>query len=418
MTRPIELDKIRKVVNEVVEGTPILDIHTHLYAPAFDRLLLWGVDEMLTYHYLLAEFFRASAMPYDQFWAMDRQTQADAVWKHLFIERSPLSEACRGVLTVLAEFGLDVATRDLTSFRRHFAQQSIEKHVETVLAHAHVRSLIMTNDPFDDQERPIWEGGWKPDAHFQSALRLDQLLNHWPEAVQKLAGWGYKVSGDLGEADRQAVRCFLRNWIERMQPRYLGVSLPPTFTFPDSSPCGRIIESCLMPVARDADLPVALMIGVRRGVNPAMRLAADAVGKADITAVDRLCRAFPENRFLATMLSRENQHELCVSARKHPNLHVFGCWWFVNVPSIVEEITRERFELLGLTYTPQHSDARVLEQLIYKWSHTRSRIAHVLTDKYTDLACTGWPVTRDDIERDVEGLFGGNFEHFCRRSTT
>jgi len=416
MARPIELDKICNVVDEVVEGVSILDIHTHLYAPAFGRLLLWGIDEMLTYHYLLAEFFRVAPMPCDQFWAMDRTAQADAVWKHLFIERSPISEACRGVLTVLAELGLDVATRDLDAFRRHFASQPLEKHMEAVFAHAHVRSLIMTNDPFDDQERPVWEGGWKPDARFQSALRLDQLLNHWSDAAEQLASWGYKVNGDLGEADRQAVQCFLRNWIERMQPRYLAVSLPPTFRFPDAGPCGQLIENCLMPVAREADLPVALMVGVRRGVNPSLRLAADGVGKADVSAIDSLCRAFPENRFLATLLSRENQHELCVSARKHSNLHVFGCWWFVNIPSIVEEMTRERFELLGLTFTPQHSDARVLDQLIYKWSHARARIARVLVNKYEDLARTGWPITRDQIKRDVEGLFGGNFERFCGRS--
>jgi hypothetical protein len=37
------------------------DIHTHLYAPSFGKLGLWGIDELLTYHYLEAEFFRYSA---------------------------------------------------------------------------------------------------------------------------------------------------------------------------------------------------------------------------------------------------------------------------------------------------------------------------------------------------------------------
>jgi len=223
-----------------------------------------------------------------------------------------------------------------------------------------------------------------------------------------LAGWGYKVRGDLGESDLDAVKSFLRDWIERIQPRYLAVSLPPNFDFPGDDPCTRLMERCVMPVAHEADLPFALMIGVRRGVNPSLRLAGD-----DIQALDRLCRAFPENRFLVTLLSRENQHELCVSARKHPNLHVFGCWWFLNNPSIIDEMTRERFELLGLTFTPQHSDARVLDQLIYKWSHARGKIADVLASKYEDLARTGWAVTREEIERDVAGLFGGNFERFC-----
>ena len=61
---------------------------------------------------------------------------------------------------------------------------------------------------------------------------------------------------------------------------------------------------------------------------------------------------------------------------------------------------------------PQHSDARVLDQLIYKWAHSREIIARVLGRKYEDLAATGWDVTDDDIRRDVALLFGGVFESF------
>ncbi len=116
---------------------------------------------------------------------------------------------------------------------------------------------------------------------------------------------------------------------------------------------------------------------------------------------------------MATILSRENQHEACVLARKFRNLHLFGCWWFTNVPCLIGEITRLRTELLGLSFTPQHSDARVLDQIIYKWQHSRRVIARVLADKYADLAQTGWQVSRAEIERDVKELFGAAFERFC-----
>jgi len=89
------------------------------------------------------------------------------------------------------------------------------------------------------------------------------------------------------------------------------------------------------------------------------------------------------------VLARENQHELCVLARKFRNLHIFGCWWFTNVPEIINEMTRMRLELIGLSVTPQHSDARVLDQIIYKWTHSRRIIAQVLVEKYADLAQTG-----------------------------
>jgi hypothetical protein len=143
-------------------------------------------------------------------------------------------------------------------------------------------------------------------------------------------------------------------------------------------------------------------------------MAGDGVGLSNMAALRRLCAGFPENKFLVTVLARENQQELCVLARKFRNLHVFGCWWFTNVPSVVEEITRLRLELLGFSCTPQHSDARVLEQVIYKWHHFRQILRRVLVDKYTDLAATGWEPTALEIERDVKALLGGAFEEFCR----
>ena len=93
---------------------------------------------------------------------------------------------------------------------------------------------------------------------------------------------------------------------------------------------------------------------------------------------------------------------------------VFGCWWFLNNPSLIEEITRMRLELLNTSFIPQHSDARVLDQLIYKWEHSRRVIGKVLTDKYSDLADTGWNVTQQEIERDVRLLLRDNFLNFLK----
>ena len=89
---------------------------------------------------------------------------------------------------------------------------------------------------------------------------------------------------------------------------------------------------------------------------------------------------------MGTLLSRENQHQLTMTARKFKNLHVFGCSWFINVPSLVRETTRMRLELLGPTFSPKHSDARVLDQLVYKREPSRADIAEVLADHYQTAA--------------------------------
>src|SRR6187399_1007457 len=102
---PDDRPALRALVAEVVTQTPVFDIHTHLYDPAFGELLLWGIDELLIYHYLVSESFRWMNVPYDRFWAASKEEQADAIWDALFLKRSPLSEACRGVLTVLNQLG-------------------------------------------------------------------------------------------------------------------------------------------------------------------------------------------------------------------------------------------------------------------------------------------------------------------------
>src|SRR5437879_3802246 len=200
-----------------------------------------------------------------------------------------------------------------------------------------------------------------------------------------------------------------------MRPLYMAVSLPDSFQFPGESVMGKLLSEAVLPSCREFGLPMSLMIGVRRQVNPRLRLAGDAVGKADLRAVENLCRSFPDNRFLCSVLSRENQHELCVYARKFSNLMPFGCWWFLNNPSIVEEMTRERLEMLGTSFIPQHSDARILEQVIYKWRNTRRTLAPILANTYRLLQQDGRAVTRTDIQGDITRLFRTNFEEWIAK---
>lgn len=198
-----------------------------------------------------------------------------------------------------------------------------------------------------------------------------------------------------------------------MQPAYMAVSLPDTFEYPEESVRGRLLAEAVLPTCRALGLSLSVMIGVRYQVNPALRLAGDAAGRADLRALERLCSQHPDNRFLCSVLSRENQHELCVYARKFNNLMPFGCWWFLNNPSIVEEITSERLEMLGASFIPQHSDARVLEQVIYKWRNTRRTLAPILANKYRLLCEDGRRVTNEDIRRDIQRLFRGNIQQFA-----
>ncbi|OLB20966.1 MAG: glucuronate isomerase [Acidobacteriales bacterium 13_2_20CM_55_8] len=411
------VSQIESVVEDVLASTPFVDVHTHLFSPVFGSLGLWGIDELLTYHYLEAEFFRSSDMPPERYWKLSKREQADAIWQVLFVENTPISEATRGIIAVLQAFGLPTESLDLEEARSFFQAQQLESHVQRVLEMAGVSTVVMTNDPLNPEEQLIWMNGVKSHPQFQAVLRLDRILRDWGGNWQQLVKQGYAVDAQASGRTVSEVRRFLSDWYGRMHPVYMAVSLPDTFQFPADTIQSKMLAEAVIPSCREFDLPLSLMIGVRLQVNPRLRLAGDAVGRADLRVLENLCRTFPDNRFLVSVLSRENQHELCVYARKFNNLMPFGCWWFLNNPSIVEEITRERLEMLGASFIPQHSDARVLEQVIYKWQNTRTILARILGNTYRLLSNDGRGVRRQDIQRDVTRLFRSNFEKWTRLSS-
>ena len=436
--------QLRDTSTAALRAQPIVDMHTHLYPPSFGTpvpnssgktdatgLMLWGVDELVTYHYLVAEVYRVvppSKLPYEKFWRMSKAEQADHIWKHLFVERTPVSEACRGIMTSMMRLGLDPSDKSLAAARKWTGQQDPSKQIDRVMEISNVKSITMTNPVFDDNERNRWlanpKVGTDPrvgaDPRFSPVLRIDPILRDWPTAARKLNGWGYRASEEIDRTTVEESRRFLRDWTERMNAIYLAVSLPPEWRYPAEDGtverAGQtMLEQVVLPVCAERGLPFAMMIGSRLRVNPELREAGDMVGKAEIESVVNPCVRFPQNKFFVTMLSRENQHELAVAARKFGNLMVFGCWWFVNNPSLIDEITRMRLELLGTSFIPQHSDARVLDQVVYKWDHSRRIIGAVLADKYTDLAATGWSITREQIQRDARLLLADNFREFLAR---
>ncbi len=472
---PITSKNLEEIVISEVASTVAIDLHTHLLPPTHGALCLWGIDEMLTYHYLVAEYFITAppSVTPESFYAQSKQDQANLIWQALFVDRSPISEACRGVITacVLVGCGQEIQNRDLQGIREHYrnfrerGQEGAEEFAEGVFAACGVEYAVMTNIPFEPTETQHWRPTPKDySSRFRSACRVDPLLAGNKEAVEnalKAAGYDTTLEG---------ARQFLHDWCDTMKPEYLMASTPHDFVLPeDQGTTGGVIEkkgvneeamkepfafanlvkrtdnfnsadSCgtdcgtelpsvidensdflsnvLMKVCEERDLPLALKIGAHRGINPKLLAAGDGVvAFADASVLARLCTRFPKVRFLATFLSRANQHEACVLASKFRNLHLYGCWWYCNNPSIIEEITKMRIEMLGTAFTAQHSDSRVLEHLLYKWSHSRSILAEVLIKEYKKLISAGhWTLSRGEIRRDVRKWFGGSYEEFLAKS--
>src|SRR6201982_370408 len=118
--RRLKSEQIMGEVEDVLASTEVIDIHTHLFSPAFGKIGLWGIDELLTYHYLEAEFFRSSDVTPEQYWKLSKAERADAIWQALFVENAPISESTRGIVAVLNAFDLPTDAGALEEARAFF----------------------------------------------------------------------------------------------------------------------------------------------------------------------------------------------------------------------------------------------------------------------------------------------------------
>ncbi|CAI5721396.1 unnamed protein product [Hyaloperonospora brassicae] len=394
-------------VREAVSSVQIIDMHTHLFPPSHGKLMLWGINELLTYHYLVAEFLQTATMQAEKF------------------------IACREVLTTLHLLGLDhlVARRDLSAIQKWFKHQGVEEYVDTVFRLAGLKYAVMTNIPFEPEEARHWlvnpatttsPPAWSR-KYFRSALRVDQVL---------LGDWAFiRPTLDVVKLPHTlaGVRLLLEKWIDIIKPEYFMASLPISFEYPEENasasagtnelPNGaELLLQVLLPLAEEKKLPIALKFDSVRPINARYGVAGDGVKPSNVDVLIKLCRNFPKVKFLATFLSRVNQHEVTVAASKFRNLHLYGCWWYCNNPSIIEELTRMRIAIQGTAFTNQHSDARVLDQLIYKWSYSRDVVGKVVVDMYEKLFATTRKISKRDIQRDVQRLFGQSYVEFMAKS--
>jgi hypothetical protein len=84
----------------------------------------------------------------------------------------------------------------------------------------------------------------------------------------------------------------------------------------------------------------------------------------------------------------------------------------MNQPTIIKQILKMRIDLLGFSFIPQHSDARVSDQLIYKWNHFKKILHPILLEYYQDLIHKNFPVSDSIVQRDIQSLFSGNAKNF------
>eukprot|EP00948_MAST-09A_sp_MAST-9A-sp1_P002794 g2794.t1 len=447
------------------------------------------------------------------------------------------------------------------------AHHGISEHLAREIAYfqfvfqqSRVQYIVMTNNPFIQDERHAWYRHWQSyqgtneenrksfdiiDQYFHRAVRMDHPLafdiQHIRETLitfkkKELTSFFFETNNNkdkeskpncFGSGDKEVItvadlQMFLRKWIIKLNPENLIASTPADFYLPRIPDEGEDLEdniehgeitrlnelykdpsklsldfleklgefgkhqhgshqhgshqhgehdadsddhSCVsdtwvhrvrssllthvvLPLCKEFNLGLVLKFGASRKINGDLCFCGGGDGVVSVPkqldSLETLLKVFPDVRFLTTFLHRADQHRLTVMCQKFPNLHIYGCWWYLNNPSTIDEITRMRLELLGPgSFTIQHSDCRVLEQLVYKWEHSRQVIYPCLVSRYwalikgeicehpiaiTDLNTNEnsksendqeeeivmWPMTRLDIRNDIQNLFGGNYKEYLK----
>ena len=349
---------------------------------------------------------------------MSKQEQADHIWKHLFVERTPIGEACRGVLTTLERLGLDPNEKSLKPYRKWFAKQDPDKYIDKVMKIANVDLITMTNPVFDDHERGLWEKvpGIGQDPRFAAVLRIDPLLRNWSVACGKLWTWGYQARPDFSGRTVDEVRRFLAHWLDKMKAVYVAMSLPPEFRYPDpNNPAGdRFIREILMPVLAERGRPWAMMIGARLRVNPGLQDGGDS-GR------HRRCHVGRES---LPGLPAEQIHGHDARPREPARAGRLGAE--VREPAPLRLLVVPQQPVAGRGDHPDAAGAfgddvrpAALRRphpgsTVYKWEHSRRVIAKVLVDKYVDLEQSGFKVTAKHIRADVALLLRDNYRSSSR----
>ncbi|OLP92640.1 hypothetical protein AK812_SmicGene25541 [Symbiodinium microadriaticum] len=322
-----------------------------------------------------------------QWWAgrmvMIAVVQTEASGETVTLLQAPLLAQTDGFLQIAAHESLSalglkdaVASRDLAAIRQWYAGQDAEMFNEKMMRLARLRYIVTSHDPFESDQLQHCLTPPSCPPRYRSAVALDKLLEaDWPAVCRTLKESARPMT--LRAAAELAREC-----VRAIQPVFVTAATPDGFVYHRSvsnmssgaidadlssgvstpSP-QQVLDLVLLPLCREFGVALSLRMGTRRAVSPSLGLAGDGVGAAELRSLGHLCEANPDVKFLFTVLSRTDQHEAAVLATKFRNLHLWGCWWYCNYPSVVSEATSLRLEMLGTKFTFQAPEAQKIHRI-------------------------------------------------------
>jgi hypothetical protein len=379
-TDHLTLDQINYYLERFVFSTKVVDIHTHLYPSQFKSFYKKGIIELLNYHYLVAEFLSSTKFKPVKFYELTDYKKAKIIWDELFLKKTPFSTSTMGILKILQKYEIKSYKISFEKLHKEFDKRKLDEL--DIFDLAGVKQVVMTNNPFLNKELRILNEN--KNSKYKSSIRLDDLFS--TKNISKIK--------DIKTYE------YIEKLIKKYNPAYFAISTNNFEEFKFKSIFNQVLK-----ILRKYNKPLMLLVGVKRKVNPEFELAGDGLGQANLNFLQEILKHNSKNRFLVTCLDHVDHFRLIVLARKFQNLQIFGFWWFTNQESIIKNTLNLRIEMLNDNFIPQHSDARVIDQLIYKWNDFRHYYTSVYANKYRQLVQTGFKIKPEDIERNVYNQF-------------
>ncbi len=393
-------EEARHLIWAAAHETPAVDLRVFFPAPALSAAARSGLDGLLTSPALLEEFFRRRVRPGQKGAgesAEEREAYrkslapgelADLVWRRVFLDHAPLSEAARTVLTTLGLFGLDVGTGDLRDLQAKFDAMSPKRRLEKTLAIANLELVLYPVECLDvdaNGKSP------PPPAPFRPVLSLTRLLGDWKAGARKLRGLGFGLKAKVDEFVPLELRRHLAGAADRLAPAALALDWPSGAKEGDTF---RLVREAALHLCRERGL--------------ALLLAADR----PVECLAPLWEECPEVNFLFFPSREEQLPAAGRAAATSRNFLLCGPDRPLSHPSSLGRFIECRLEESGTLFHACHSGASCPEELAGRWAHLRWTFGEVLLRRYAALRRTGWRLSEEGIKRDVRAMLGGNAREF------
>ena len=173
--------EVQTIVENTLNKIKILDIHTHLFPPQHKNYYLSGLVETLNYHYLIAELFVSTNINIEKFKSLDKLQKAEMVWNELFDKRTPVSEACKGVLTILKSLSIPIKDKNFLQINELYCGLKLTD--KEIFKKSNIDSIVMTNNPFNEDEWSIFSSKAWDKKRYRSSLRLDSLMLEFNKSI-------------------------------------------------------------------------------------------------------------------------------------------------------------------------------------------------------------------------------------------